>query len=318
MRNFVSEAEFKEIYNRLSETLKKRTFYKCNIDKEEFIQKCADTINEAFKNYKFNQSYLSSTFKGVYDETKKMKTEIETAEHEEEYNIQTPKAEKSDFEIIDTIMNNTMLPRLAVYRILKKLSKKSRKALNEQENLDEVTKEIKRELDNKKAESIKKYEIIEGYELEESKIFEIDNISEDDIFDDIDKWKIFQSNTKKKRALNEYYKMDSKGEKEFAKCLEDDENTVLFTKLKKGGFIIDTPYGNYSPDWAIVYKSKNEYNKMNLYFIVETKAGKNEENLTDVEKNKIKCGKKHFEVVSDTVKFGWVNSYEKFRKELVK
>ena len=57
-------------------------------------------------------------------------------------------------------MNNTMLPRLAVYRILKKLSEKSRKALNEQENLDEVTKEIKRELDNKKAESIKKYEII--------------------------------------------------------------------------------------------------------------------------------------------------------------
>ena len=318
MRNFVSEAEFKEIYNRLSETLKKRTFYKCNIDKEEFIQKCVDTINETFKNYKFNQSYLSSTFKGVYDETKRMKTEIEIAEHEEEYNIQTSKTEKSDFEIIDTIMNNTMLPRLAVYRILKKLSEKSRKALNEQENLDEVTKEIKRELDNKKAESIKKYEIIEGYELEESKIFEIDNISEDDIFDDIDKWKIFQSNTKKKRALNEYYKMDSKGEKEFAKCLEDDENTVLFTKLKKGGFIIDTPYGNYSPDWAIVYKSKNEYNKMNLYFIVETKAGKNEENLTDVEKNKIKCGKKHFEVVSDTVKFGWVNSYEKFRKELVK
>ena len=318
MRNFVSEAEFKEIYNRLSETLKKRTFYKCNIDKEEFIQKCADTINEAFKNYKFNQSYLSSTFKGVYDETKRMKTEIEIAEHEEEYNIQTSKTEKSDFEIIDTIMNNTMLPRLAVYRILKKLSEKSRKALNEQENLDEVTKEIKRELDNKKAESIKKYEIIEGYELEESKIFEIDNISEDDIFDDIDKWKIFKSNDKKKRALNEYYKMDSKGEKEFAKCLEDDENTVLFTKLKKGGFIIDTPYGNYSPDWAIVYKSKNEYNKMNLYFIVETKAGKNEENLTDVEKNKIKCGKKHFEVVSDTVKFGWVNSYEKFRKELVK
>ena len=55
-----------------------------------------------------------------------------------------------------------------------------------------------------------------------------------------------------------------------------------------------------------------------MSIIVETKAGKNEENLTDVEKNKIKCGKKHFEVVSDTVKFGWVNSYEKFRKELVK
>lgn len=26
----------------------------------------------------------------------------------------------------------------------------------------------------------------------------------------------------------------------------------MFTKLKKGGFVIDTPYGNYSPDLAII------------------------------------------------------------------
>lgn len=28
----------------------------------------------------------------------------------------------------------------------------------------------------------------------------------------------------------------------------------MFTKLKKGGFIIETPISNYSPDWAIAYK----------------------------------------------------------------
>ena len=29
-----------------------------------------------------------------------------------------------------------------------------------------------------------------------------------------------------------------------------------FFKLKKGGFVIDTPYGNYSPDWAVVCRKE--------------------------------------------------------------
>jgi type III restriction enzyme len=116
--------------------------------------------------------------------------------------------------------------------------------------------------------------------------------------------------------MNEFYKMDSKGEKEFAKKLEDNENVILFTKLKKGGFVIDTPYGNYSPDWAIVCKKDClEQSAVGIYFIVETKSGKQEKDLTEVEKNKIKCGELHFKAVSELVKFDWVNSYEDFRQK---
>ena len=49
-----------------------------------------------------------------------------------------------------------------------------------------------------------------------------------------------------------------------------------------------------------------------IYFIVETKAGKTWADLTDVEKNKIHCGKLHFKAVSDDTKFDWVNGYEDF------
>lgn len=52
-----------------------------------------------------------------------------------------------------------------------------------------------------------------------------------------------------------------------------------------------------------------------IYFIVETKAGKLEANLQDVERNKIRCGKLHFKEVSDQIKFDWVNSYEDFRSK---
>lgn len=44
---------------------------------------------------------------------------------------------------------------------------------------------------------------------------------------------------------------------------------LLFTKLKKGGFVIDTPYGSYSPDWAVVCRKDSA---IGIYFIVETKA----------------------------------------------
>lgn len=77
----------------------------------------------------------------------------------------------------------------------------------------------------------------------------------------------------------------------------------MFTKLKKGGFVIDTPYGNYSPDLAINCRKDG----------VETKINKDHDALTQVEVNKIKCGQLHFKAVSDLVKFNWAKSYEDFK-----
>ncbi len=102
--------------------------------------------------------------------------------------------------------------------------------------------------------------------------------------------------------------------KEFADKLESNENILMFTKLKKGGFVIDTPYGNYSPDWAIICRKDGvEKPELGIYFIVETIINKDNDALTQVEVNKIKCGQLHFKVVSDLVKFDWVKSYEDFK-----
>lgn len=102
--------------------------------------------------------------------------------------------------------------------------------------------------------------------------------------------------------------------KEYADKLESNENILMFTKLKKGGFVIDTPYGNYSPDWAIICRKDGvEKPELGIYFIVETKINKDYDALTQVEVNKIKCGQLHFKAVSDLVKFNWVKSYEDFK-----
>ena len=161
-----------------------------------------------------------------------------------------------------------------------------------------------------KASNITSYEVINGYELDERNIFELDTITEADFEQE---WRVFKAKSDRSSAMNEYYKLDSEGESKFAHKLENNENVLLFTKLKKGGFVIDTPYGNYSPDWAVVCRKEALKDpSIGIYFIVETKAGKTWADLTDVEKNKIHCGELHFKAVSDDTKFDWVNGYEDF------
>ena len=121
---------------------------------------------------------------------------------------------------------------------------------------------------------------------------------------------------KNKKSVYKYIVADSAGEYEFAKLLDHDEDVLLFTKLKKGKFIIDTPFGGYSPDWGIIYRIDED--EAGIYFIVETKWDKNLEDLTDIEKGKIHCAEQYFEDINPEVTFSWVNSWNKFTRDVKK
>ena len=310
-RSFISEKEFKDIFEELGKNLSKKAIYKCKIDNEKYISSSIDKINKHISNFDLKKIVELTDSKGEYDNTGKFKLEKDASKDIELSDIVTE--EKNDFEIANYIMYHTMLPRLAILKIIKGLEEKNRNALNIQDVLEDVTEILLEELKNMKAEEVFEYEVIDGYETEREKIFEVDKINEEDLNN---KRRLFKAK-KDSTSLNEYYKLDSDGEKEFAEKLENNDNVLLFTKLKKGGFVIDTPYGNYSPDWAVVYRNslENEENNVGIYFIVETKAGKEEKDLSDVEKRKIKCGKLHFEAVSKNVEFDWVNSYDDFKRK---
>lgn len=308
MRAFVSEEKFQQIYFGLCNNLTKRTLYKCNVDKEKFVLDCLEEINNYLQYFKINKAVNIATGKAGFNDAQMFEME-KSGDKTFDIDVGMQVIPKSDFEVVNYIMHHTMLPRLSIFKILSGIEK--REALNFQDILDKVTQKILSKLNDTKASNISSYEVTEGYELDEGQIFALDTISEADFNDE---WRVFQSNPNKKNSLNEYYKMDSKGEKEFAEKLESNENVILFTKLKKGGFVIDTPYGNYSPDWAVVCRKDGlEAGSVGIYFIVETKAGKEAKDLTEVEVNKIKCGELHFKAVSDLVKFNWVNSYEDFK-----
>mgnify|MGYP000888384764 CR=1 FL=1 len=308
VRAYVSEEEFQQLYFGLSSNLIKRTLYKCNVDKEKFVSACIVEVNSYLQYFKVAKAVNIATGKAGFNDAQKFEME-KSGDKTFDIDVGMKVIPKSDFEIVNYIMHHTMLPRLAIFNILNGIEK--REALNFQGILDKVTQKILLLLNNSKATNISSYEVIEGYELDEGQIFATDTITEKDFNDE---WRVFKSNPNRKNALNEYYKMDSKGEKKFADKLEANDNVVLFTKLKKGGFVIDTPYGNYSPDWAIVCRKEGlEPGAVGIYFIVETKSDKIKGDLTDVEENKIQCGILHFKAISELVKFDWVNSYEDFR-----
>lgn len=303
----MTQGEFEKIYLGLRKNLMQRSIYKFKIDKDKFIDDCIFQINQSLLFKKAKNEYKVETGRAKFNRSQMFVME-ELAYGDKELEVEISSDSKSDFEIANFIMYHTMLPRLAIFKILQGVTK--RELLNNQDILDEVTQLIKGILNDTKASNITSYEVINGYELDERNIFELDTITEADFEQE---WRVFKAKSDRSSAMNEYYKLDSEGESKFAHKLENNENVLLFTKLKKGEFVIDTPYGNYSPDWAVVCRKEAlKDSSIGIYFIVETKAGKTWADLTDVEKNKIHCGELHFKAVSDDAKFDWVNGYEDF------
>lgn len=307
VRAYVTQGEFEKIYLGLRKNLMQRSIYRFKIDKDKFIDDCIFQINQSLLFKKAKNEYKVEMGRAKFNSSQMFVME-EATYGEKELEVEISSDPKSDFEIANFIMYHTMLPRLAIFKILQGVTK--RELLNNQDILDDVIQLIKGILNDTKATNITSYEVINGYELDERNIFELDTITEADFEQE---WRVFKAKSDRSSAMNEYYKLDSEGESRFAHKLENNENVLLFTKLKKGGFVIDTPYGNYSPDWAVVCrKDALKDPSIGIYFIVETKTGKTWADLTDVEKNKIHCGELHFQAVSNDAKFDWVNSYEDF------
>jgi len=334
---YVTEGVFKKILGDLQHKLMKRALYKFDLDQEAFIRECIGAVNDDLRYKSDTLSYKVTTGTGGFDDAQKfaLKTEGNKIMEVSSSGL-GDQLRRTPLEIMDDIMYHTMLPRLAIMKIIRGLEKPD--MLQNQDILERVTRMISRLLKEEKARNIKAYEVIEGYHLDSTRIFEADVVDEELLKV---AGKYYKTSKDRGKAVHSYYRMDSKGEYEFARQLEENENVFLFTKLKKGGFVIDTPYGNYSPDWAIVYRCsgagagaglppgasqtspgqdsshpKNEGEKqMKLYFIAETKADKEWSDLSGVEQGKIACGKLHFKAVSDDIRFDWVSSYSDFKSK---
>ena len=95
----------------------------------------------------------------------------------------------------------------------------------------------------------------------------------------------------REKSMFDAIEFESEVEKRFAMDLDANEHVKLFVKLPRW-FKIDTPIGEYNPDWAFV-TARDE----RLYFVRETKSTLDSEERRTKENQKIHCGRRHFTVI---------------------
>lgn len=182
-------------------------------------------------------------------------------------------------DMIRYLQKETELTRNAISKILIKSGTLDNAAVNPQQYLDRATKSLKQTLSEIVVDGIK-YERIEGSEYE-MMLFE-----ENEIVGYLSK--MIEVNN----SIYDAIEFDSEIEKRFAEGLDRRSDIKLFIKLPHW-FKVETPVGDYNPDWAIVKQPDGEDAK--LYLVRETKSTTDLHKLRPDEANKIRCGKVHFQ-----------------------
>jgi type III restriction enzyme len=99
------------------------------------------------------------------------------------------------------------------------------------------------------------------------------------------------------RSVYDHVLYESEIERQFVESLEHRDDVKLYLKLPTW-FTVDTPIGEYNPDWAIVMEERDEHGQPTgeelLYLVRETKDTTNLAELRPDERRKVLCGERHF------------------------
>jgi len=184
-------------------------------------------------------------------------------------------------DILSYIQGKTGLTRSTILSILKESQRLDDVLINPQLFLDSAVIEIKEVLNELIIDGIK-YEKIGNIEYE-MRLFEDFEIHRNDL--------TFEIKKKDKTIYSNFVPLDSGVEYKFANECESRDDIEFYFKLPFW-FKIQTPIGNYNPDWALVKK-----NEKTIYFVAETKAASQELKIS--EQRKIRCGEAHFKKFKD-------------------
>jgi type III restriction enzyme len=283
--------EFKELWERI----KYKTTYRVDFDEDELVKKCAEQI--AINGTVGKIKYLYSKAK---NKITKVGVEIDEA---------TIKNEFHDCDIIDYklpdivtyLQNETNLTRKNIVDILIKSEKLESFKNNPQKFIDICVNIIKKTMSLFIVNGIKYQKLGDEFYYSQE-LFE-----ENELYGYLTK-NMYQN--KENKSPYDYTIYDSDIEKNFAKSFNENENVKLFTKLPNW-FKINTPLGNYNPDWAVLIEEDYEEK---LYFVVESKGSLFDEDLRYTESAKIYCGKEHFAAIANDVIFVKSNGFEDFKE----
>lgn len=265
----------------LWEKINTKTIYSVNFDSDKLIENCVKRIS------------IMEKIQAPRIISRKDKVDI-TRELGATSTLKTEGAEEETYttnylpDIITELQNKTNLTRKTVISILVGSKRLDDFKRNPQKFIEEVVRIIRSELRVFVTNGIK-YEKIDDYYSVETF-----NSSDETLLAYLND-KVVEST----KSPYDYTVCDSKVEERFAKRFENDPKVKVYVKLPNW-FKIDTPLGNYNPDWAVVI-DKNGVEK--LYFVIETKGKSDRDELRPEEKAKIVCAEKHFEALGTEAKF---------------
>jgi type III restriction enzyme len=259
------DEDFQELWNRI----KHRTTYAVEYSTETLVQ---NAVREIRKMDRIDAVRLSYRETGMEMDRRGLAgTVLREGGRSEAYRGTLP-------DVLAYLQSETELTRGTLVRILKESDKLEEFLINPQKFMDAVATILRHEMNRLIIDGIK-YERIEGDE------FEMRRFEEEEILS------YLNNRLEVKKSIFDAVVYDSEIERKFAERLDEREDIRLFVKLP-WWFKIETPIGDYNPDWAIV-----KHDSSVLYLARETKGTKDFEKLRNAEADKLRCGRRHFEAL---------------------
>ena len=270
---FRKKVKLNDDFKVLWERINKKTSYSVEFDTMELINRASLAV----KNMEAIRPITISTTR---EELEVTKAGLRAGLVLEAKSAEAPKV-KALPDILAFLQGETELTRHTLVRILTTSGRLSDFPVNAQAFMTEVARIINSTLHNMIVDGIK-YEKISGQEYE-MRLFESEEIES--------YLASLYAVQNKDKTLFDYIPYDSEVEHEFARQLDGMEDVRLFMKLPRW-FVVDTPIGEYNPDWAIVAERDSR-----IYLVRETKSSLDDDKRRRSENQKIKCGKKHFQTL---------------------
>jgi len=261
-----------ERFRMLWERIHHKTTYRVEFSTDELIREAAKSIRKmpaiAAPRIVTQRTELTVDREGI----KGMARDVR-AVHVEDAAVFVP-------DVIGYIQGKTELTRATIVRILEESGRLGDCLKNPQLFLDTVVREIEMVLSKLMVDGIR-YQKIAG-DVYEMRLFEMKEIEE--YVDSLYKVK------NQDKSLFDHVQIDglSETERKFATDCDLSDEVEFFLKLPRW-FVIQTPIGEYRPDWALLLKRDKR-----LYFVAETKSSLIRSDRRETENQKIDCGYKHF------------------------
>lgn len=281
---YLSE-DFKHLWDRI----KHKTTYQVDFDVAALIARCAEEIRDNLRvgkaRFVTRKALLDVNRGGV--EASEVNETVATYDARD---FQLP-------DILGFLQNETNLTRRTLAEILVQSDRLEDFRNNPQKFIEQTLEIIRRQMRLFIVDGIR-YEKIGDDHYYAQELFEQEELS----------GYLSRNMLASDKSVYDHVLYDSDVEVHFAEAFERNDDIKLYAKLPPW-FKIDTPLGNYNPDWAVLVDTGDDER---LYFVVESKAELFSDTYRPVEKAKFECGMAHFKALDIDVDFRVDNNYQSF------